>query len=782
MGGNNPVQATKVPSKLSVPADAMQRIDEVLRLARAIVWEVDREGVFTFVSPSFEDVLGYRPDEVVGLRTMRDFYPEEMPPHLQGERTLEWLREPVEFTNSEVPLVAKSGDIVWVASDGKPILDEQGNLAGFRGADTDITPRKRFEDSLAARETQLMELITAVPVPMAYTLADKPGAMKTNAAFAETFGYGPEEIPTMQDWFRLAYPGEAYRAEVMRRSDELLSRLGRGERVTPMDFRITCKDGRVLDVQIDAAIVGSTFVGTFVDVTERRRSFEQARAASEELRQTLDNLPFPVAMSSAGPDFDWTDARAEIFYLNASFTALLGYGRSDIPTAADFARRAFPDAGRRASTMAAMEAQVQRALAGKPDDGPLEVLVVTKDGRELEVLFKAVALRGGIVVAFQDLTERNRAERLLRASEQTLRSLFQEAPIGIVRMDLASGKLWLNKAFTDTLGYAPEDVPTFEDWLRCAYPDADYRERIRADWIQAARDASHRGGRLAETDVTVTAKDGRPHEMHFSGVIVGNEVFGMWSDITERNSAERQLREQREQIAHAGRVSALGQLAASLAHELDQPLGAILNNAEAARILLAEKKPQIADLRDILADIVEDDRRAGEVLDRIRAMVQRQPFRPCAVDVPQLLRDVVNLVQSVAAKNQVRLEASCEPGLSPVEGDRVLLQQALLNLVLNSIDAIGNRADGVISVRAGEAGPHRIGISVSDNGGGVPPEEAERLLQPFHTTKEGGLGMGLPIVNSIVEQHGGSLSVDNQPGRGLSVVLFLPRWEGESAG
>ncbi|MFM8657008.1 MAG: sensor histidine kinase, partial [Chthoniobacterales bacterium] len=237
-----------------------------------------------------------------------------------------------------------------------------------------------------------------------------------------------------------------------------------------------------------------------------------------------------------------------------------------------------------------------------------------------------------------------------------------------------------------------------------------------------------------------------------------------------------------DQLAHVGRVSALGELAASLAHELDQPLGAILNNAETARILLAKKKLVTAELGAILDDIVADDRRAGEVLDRIRAMVQKQSFRPSAVDVPELLRDVVNLVQIVAAKKQIRLETSCEPGLSFVDGDRVLLQQALLNLVLNSIDAIGDRADGLISLRAGEAEAGRVGISFNDNGGGVPTEEAEQLLQPFHTTKEGGLGMGLPIVNSIVEQHGGALRLDNQPGRGLSVVLLLPSWEGEAGG
>lgn len=774
------MHATDTPKASPAPVSALERIDEVLRLSRSIIWEIDRAGIFTYVSPSFEDVLGYRPEEVVGRRSIYDFLPPDLPPHLESEKSRDWLDEPREFTNQEVPLQAKSGEIVWVASDGKPVFDEHGNLAGFRGADVDITARKQFQDSLSSREAELLGLITAAPVPMAYTVAEKPGAMRINAAFRETFGYTEADIPTVGDWFRVAYPDETYRAGVVRRNDELLARLARGERAAPEEYRITCKDGRVLDVQIDASIVGASFIGTFVDVTARRQSYERVRAEQSELRAMLDNLPFPVALSAAGPDFDWTDARAEISYINDSFIALFGYELADIPKAADFARAAFPDEGRRASAMAALEAQVQRALAGEPEAGPVEVRVAAKDGRELEVLFKAVAVRGGIVVSFLDLTERNRAARLLRANEETLRSLFEEAPIGIARLNLSSQRLWVNKAFTETLGYTAEDIPTLEDWMRRAYPDPDYRERVRSDWGRAAQKAMEGGGDIEDTEISVTAKDGSRHDMQFSGVIVGDEVFGMWVDFTERNRAERLLAEQREQIAHVGRVSALGELAASLAHELDQPLGAILNNAETARIILAGNKPKFSELGAIMDDIIEDDRRAGEVLDRIRAMVEKQPFRPRAVDVAQLLRETVSLVQAVAAKKRIRIEISCEPGLSRVEGDYVLLQQALLNLMLNSVDAIGTRSDGTISLRAGEADTGRVGISVSDNGGGVPPEDAALLLQPFHTTKERGLGMGLPIVNSIVEQHGGSLRVENQPGRGLTVVMVLSRWKEEA--
>ena len=768
---------------LSDPADALQRINDVLRLSRSAIWEVDRVGVFTYVSPSFEDLLGYRPEELVGVRNINDFYPPNLPAGIQDEISRDWLGEAREFTNSEVPLLAKSGQIVWVASDGKPIFDGKGNLVGFRGADTDITHRKTIEDRLVRREGELMNLIASAPVAIAYTPINGKGEMNVNAAFVDLFGYPPSDIPTMEDWFRCAYPDADYREYVRRSSEELVAVAQTGrDKALSRDYRITCKDGHVLDVQIDAAIVAGNFIGTFVDVTERRRSIAQALAEKSELRAMLDNLPFPVAVSAAGPDFEWTDARAKVLYVNTRFTALFGYELADLPTVAEWARLAFDDGEERLSILSGLDAQVKLAIAGESNVGPVEARVNAKDGRKLDVIIKAVGVGSNLVTAFEDVTERNRVARLLRANEETLRSLFEEAPIGIVRMDLASGKLWVNKAFSETLGYTGEDIPTFEDWLSRAYPDADHRERVRREWSRASEEALKGDGSIDESEVRVAAKDGVRHEMQFSGVILNNELFGMWVDLTERNRAERLLREQRDQLAHVGRVSALGQLAASLAHELDQPLGAILNNAETARILLAKKKPATAELGAILDDIVEDDRRAGEVLDRIRAMVQKQSFRPSAVDVSQLLRDVVNLVQAVAAKKRIRLEASCEPGLSLVEGDRVLLQQALLNLALNSIDAIGSRADGVISLRAGEAGRHRVWISVIDNGGGVPPEEAEQLLQPFHTTKEGGLGMGLPIVNSIVEQHGGSLRVDNQPGRGLSVVLVLPVWEGKAGG
>ena len=638
-----------VTREMSDPADLLRRIDEVLRLSRSAVWEVDREGFFTYVSASFEDLLGYRPDELVGLRTIHDFYPPELPPELSQEVTEDWIGKGEAFAQLALPLVAKSGQIVWVSSSGMPVRDAEGKVIGFRGADRDITPLKRSEDDLRENERSLWDQIQKAPVPMAFTTLAGATEMHVNEAFVRTFGYAPEEVDSVEAWFLKAYPDPADRERVQRDTVVWMEQAARGEVLQPREYRITCRDGRVLDVEVGAALVAGRFVGTFTDVTLRRRELEQRKVREEELRRVLDNLPFPVATSVAGPGFDWQDARAEVTYLNRRFTELFGFTLADIPTVGEWARLALPDAKKRHEVFAVLDQQVQSAFGGGGGVGPVEVRVATKDGALRDVLIQAVAVKNQLVFSLEDITQRNHAERLLR--------------------------------------------------------------------------------------------------------------------------------ERQEQLARIGRVSALGQLAASLAHELEQPLAAILNNAETAKLMLARELPDVGELRAIVEDILTDDRRAGAVLDRIRGMVKERAFEVQAVPAGELLHEVARIVRPAAAVRGVALEVSCEPGTPAIKGDAVLLQQALLNLALNSMEAIGARKDGRIELQAGEGTPGRVEISVGDNGCGVPPEKFASLVEPFFTTKSDGLGMGLPLVQSIIEQHGGRLRLANQPGRGLAVYLTLPAHE-----
>jgi len=268
-------------------------------------------------------------------------------------------------------------------------------------------------------------------------------------------------------------------------------------------------------------------------------------------------------------------------------------------------------------------------------------------------------------------------------------------------------------------------------------------------------------------------------------------IVALITQSRRRRWAEQIVGEQRDQITHAGRISTLGQLAASLAHELGQPLGAILNNLEAAEILLRNHESANAEeLRAIVRDIAADDQRAGAVLDRIRAMIRKQRFTVGPVDVPGLIRGVLTLAGPGLTSDGIVVKISCDPGLPRVAGDEILLQQALLNLLGNSADAIrasrtgssgggegpgGSRDPGEITIRACRAAD-AVELAVIDNGGGIGEGMVGDALEAFATTKDEGLGMGLPIVRSIVEQHDGKLRLENMPGRGLTVSLGVPVW------
>jgi len=243
-----------------------------------------------------------------------------------------------------------------------------------------------------------------------------------------------------------------------------------------------------------------------------------------------------------------------------------------------------------------------------------------------------------------------------------------------------------------------------------------------------------------------------------------------------RQLAETALREHRLQLAHASRVSSMGQLAASLAHELNQPLGAILRNAEAAELLLQNSSPELGEVRAVLADIRKDDQRAGDVIDRMRALLRKQDLASEPLAVPELVKEVVTLVKSDAAHRQISCQVEMADALPPVRGDRVHLQQVLLNLLLNAMDALTRVRDDArrLVIRAGLTPEARIEVSVADTGPGIPQDCLPRLFQPFFTTKADGMGMGLSISRTIIEAHGGRIWAENRPEGGAAFRFTLP--------
>jgi C4-dicarboxylate-specific signal transduction histidine kinase len=249
-----------------------------------------------------------------------------------------------------------------------------------------------------------------------------------------------------------------------------------------------------------------------------------------------------------------------------------------------------------------------------------------------------------------------------------------------------------------------------------------------------------------------------------------------------RAVAEAKARENLAVVAHLNRVSALGELVGSLAHEINSPLGAVLNNAEAAQRFIADGHGVEAEVRSCLEDIAKDATRAGEVIRRIRSVMRREAWHPVALDVGAVVRDALHLVMADARDRGATVEVSLPPALPTVSGDEVQLVQVILNLVLNALDAVSGQPDARRSVRiAAEPVEHGVAIRVADSGPGVPPAVAARVFEPFYTTKPAGLGMGLAITRSIVEAHGGAIGVARGPEGGAEFTVVLPRAEGAPA-
>jgi signal transduction histidine kinase len=251
----------------------------------------------------------------------------------------------------------------------------------------------------------------------------------------------------------------------------------------------------------------------------------------------------------------------------------------------------------------------------------------------------------------------------------------------------------------------------------------------------------------------------------------------------DRKKAEEELRQSMEALSHlqeevrqASRASMMGELTASLAHELNQPLGAILSNAQAARRLLAGKKPNVKDASAALDDVIRDDVRAADIIRNIRALFRRDEVEMSLLDLRQILLDVEHFLKSDASSKGISLRLDLPSSLPPVIGNRTQLIEVLINLVSNACDSVRERSDGLreveLSARQGETG--RVHVAVRDSGKGIDPETMPRLFDAFFTTKPKGMGIGLTIARSIVENHGGRLWATRNPDRGATMEFELP--------
>ncbi|MGF6776369.1 trifunctional serine/threonine-protein kinase/ATP-binding protein/sensor histidine kinase [Paraburkholderia sp. GAS334] len=364
--------------------------------------------------------------------------------------------------------------------------------------------------------------------------------------------------------------------------------------------------------------------------------------------------------------------------------------------------------------------------------------------------------------------------------EAKIRRLVDANIIGIVAWNVEGDILEANDAFLRMVGYERDDLVAGRVRWRDLTPP-EWREGDERALLEIGET-----GRVQPYEKEFVKKDGSrvPVMVGAATLEAGRqEGVAFVLDLTERKQAEekvreseRRYREVQTELAHANRVATMGQLAASIAHEVNQPIAATVTNAQAALRWLSAQPPGIDEVGQVLGRIIKDANRAGDVLGRIRGLIRKTPPRKEPVDINEAIREVIELTRGEASKIGASVQTQLADGLPFIEGDRVELQQVLLNLIINAIEAMSGVSDGVrqLHISTGRADSSYVLVTVRDWGPGFAPHSAERVFAPFYTTKPTGLGMGLSICRSIIDAHGGRLWASANLPRGAVVQFTVP--------
>ena len=503
------------------------------------------------------------------------------------------------------------------------------------------------------------------------------------------------------------------------------------------------------------------------DMLHRAQLTRQLQESEATLRDSKERID--LATKSAGLIvWTWDVARDEV-WLSEADRALLGFSQSETLTAE-----------RVQSVVYSEDRQLLRQLVARslttPEEVEGEYRIVLGDGsvhwmsRRGRVEFNGDGQPAWERGVLMDITKRKQAE-------EQFRLVVEAAPSAMIMVN-AQGRIALvNTQAEAVFGYARDEL--IGHHVEMLVPErfkshhASYRQRYFDD----ARARPMGEGQ----ELFGRRKDGGevPIEIDLNPIHTSEGLFVLASviDITERKRAELEAARQRNEMAHLSRVTMLGELSGSITHELNQPLSAILSNAQAAQRVLAHDDADVAELRQILNDIVSEDKRAGEVIRRLRLWLKKGEVQQRSLEINDVVRDVLKLVRSDLVNQKVTVDCKLGRDLPRIIGDSVQLQQVLLNLVVNACDAMTgcNTSERRLVIRTGiENDSSAVIVSITDSGSSIPEEKMEQIFEAFYTTKEKGMGLGLSVCRTIITAHQGKLWATNNTDRGATFHFSLP--------
>ena len=717
---------------------AEEHIRAILDYSPNWIFLKDTEGRYLLVNREIERVFGMNQEQMKGKTDSEIFpFPEQAAEYRAND--LKVLRAGLTMEFEEMALLEDGPHTSIVHK--FPLFDAHGNIYATGGVATDITERKRAEEARRYSEEQYRTVVETA-TDAVVSIDEDSKILFVNPATTEIFGYDTSEL--------IGRPLTMLMPESLRKLHEAGFKryLATGERHLNWhgaDFTGLRKNGQEFPVEVSFGEMTSNgrkvFTGFIRDISEKKRAEDELRKQKEVFQKIFENIPVLIAFRGPGGD------RLEL--VNPEWERTTGWKLKEIlehnaGALAEF----FPDPHDR---------QAIRDLIAASTGQWTELKVRVKDGRVIDVIAAFVHLSDGSTLFIgRDITGRKRAESELRESEARFRLVADSAPVRIWMSGTDKLCTYFNKPWLDFTGRSidrelgngwaegvdPEDLQKCLDTYTQAF---DRREAFRMEYRLRRHDGEYRW--VSDIGVPRFNPDGS-----FAGYI------GSCIDVTEQRRAEEQLRQAHEDLARVTRVVALGELAAAIAHEVNQPLTAIVTNANFCLRELAGEGLSPDALQEAIAEIVNDGTRASAIISRIRSLLTKGAPDRSELDVNEVIREVTRLLRKELARNRVSLRYHLAPDLPPVLGDRVQVQQVLVNLILNSIESMRSRNNGPREILIQSAPrPDGVLVQLQDTGAGIDPQQADRIFEPFFSTKPEGIGMGLSISRSIVESHGGHL-------------------------
>jgi PAS domain S-box-containing protein len=854
-----------------------KRFADIADNALEWIWEVDASGKYTYASPVVEQILGYKPEEVIGKTFYDLFHPDDR--EELKKAAFAAFAEKQSFRQFVNRNIRKDGEIVWLSTSGVPILNERGNLLGYRGADVDITERVRAEEALRESEAFQSGLLSNSPVPI--TVVNPDGSLRyVSPALEKLTGYPAEELM----WRKPPYPywPKERHKEIMANFNKAMRQGGKG--VVELYQK---KNGEKFWVEITTTPVKKDgelqyILGSWVDITERKQAEEALRESEARYRAVIEGAHDMI--QSVGLD-------GGIIFVNKAWRDTLGYTEADLASLNMF-DIIHPKYRKRCREKMAEVAK------GKPARN-IETTFLTKDGREILVEGNAAPRYiGSRVVAtqgiFRDVTERKRAEAKLADEATRRRILIDESSDGIVILE-ENGKVYeANRRFAEMLGYTPEEARELSVWdWEFQYPREQVAEMIRTvDETGDRFETRHR------------RKDGSVFDVEIStngAVYAGQKlIFCVCRDITARKQAEAALRESeekyknlvgatsdiiwetdaegrftfispkikdilgykvdevvgkkrtldfvpkgqfrkwlkrfkelnakrepffgleiphlhkngrqvifetsgiplfdgegklmgyvginrditerrqmQEQLVITDRLASVGELAAGIAHELNNPLTGVIGFSQ---LLMDKEMPE--DIKQDIKVVYSEAQRASQVVKNLLTFARKHAAAKEKVNINDIIKKVLELRAYEQNLENIKVDARLDPDLPETMVDYFQLQQVFLNIIINAeyfMKEAHHKGELTITT---ERVNNKVRASFADDGPGIAKENLGHLFDPFFTTKEvgKGTGLGLSICHGIVAEHGGRMYVESELGKGATFIVELPIGAAEKKG